>query len=127
MKKFRPVLLCTFLFVSVCVSCSQLGNNGNINITLSESEHDYKVLAHYPEENTKKVERYLTKKIGRKSNVSFRNTQIDAQLTLDDGTTFYMKNQPGNLIIKLNKDENSDASYKEIKALGEGLQPLLKQ
>lgn len=108
------------------VSCSSFGNRHNINITLSETDQDYKIQAHYPQSETGKVEDYLTHKLGSESDVSFANTHIDAQLTLNDGTKFYMKHEPGRLLIRFDKDRNSVEAYHNIKAIGEGLKNVLK-
>ncbi len=120
-------LLCfccyALLSMSLFSSCSSL--DSNVNLTVSEDEHEYRLLANYPENNTGKVEEYLDEKIGNQNDLSFTNAVIDADLTLDDGTKMYVVNKPGKLRIKLNKNENSAASYQKIKALGEGLQPFL--
>ncbi len=118
--------VCFLLLVGSCFSCARFNTN-QTNLTVSEDEQDYKLLAEYPEENTGKVETYLNETIGDKNNFSFSNTTIDALLTLDDGTKMYVKNKPGKLQIKLNKTENSAASYKEVKALEEGLKPFLNK
>ena len=126
MKPSMLSFLCLFLLVGFCFSCTSFNSN-QINLTVSEDEEDYKVLAAYPEDNTQKVETYLNETIGDKNHISFTNTTIDALLTLDDGTKMYVNNKPGKLQIKLNKRENSAASYREVKALGEGLQPFLNK
>jgi len=59
--------------------------------------------------------------------MSFVNTRIDGDLTLDDKTTFYIKKKPGFLEIKLNKNRNSSSSYHTIKELGEGLKGVLTE
>ncbi len=116
----------TGLFIlCLCISCSQSHSNDKSSLTVSEDDHEYKILADYPEQNTEKVEKYLNETIGNGNDISFSNTTIDAQLTLDDGTKVYVINKPGILKINLNKDENSASSYREIKALGEGLKPFL--
>lgn len=127
MKKYALSFVYCLLFISFCVSCSQIHHSNNINITVSESGHQYKLLAYYPEENTARVGEYLNEKLGKRNNISFANSKIDAILTLDNGTKFYIKNLPGDLEIKFNKEENSMAAYKEIKTLGDGLKPLLQQ
>jgi hypothetical protein len=107
------------------VSCTQF-NNHNIDIHISESQHNYKFMAHYDKIRTRSVEQYLDAKIGKNSNMSFVNTHIDGNLTLDDHTTFYIRKYPGYLEIKLDKKENSITSYHEVKDLGEGLKEVMK-
>ena len=81
--------------------------------------------AYFSKSQTKAVERYIDSKLGRKSNMSFANTKIDAKLTLEDQTTIYMKKSPGLLKIELNKEENSDESFEKVKAMCEGLKGVL--
>lgn len=127
MKNFAVTVLYCLLLSSVGVSCRHSSNNGNIKLTVSESGNDYKITAEYPEQNTVNVERYMDQKFGDASNISFIHTRIDAEITLDDGTRFYMNNSPGNLELKFDRSENSYASYRKIKAFAEGLKPLLQQ
>ncbi len=126
MKRGTSVIVCWLAIMLTFVSCSSFGNRHNINITLSETDQDYKIQAHYPQAETGKVEDYLTHKLGSESDVSFANTHIDAQLTLNDGTKFYMKHEPGRLLIRFDKDRNSVEAYHNIKAIGEGLKNVLK-
>ena len=107
-----------------CLSCGS--GHHNISIHISDSEHYYKMYAHYNPDQTEAVDEYMNKQLGRYNNISFRNSQIDADLTLDDGTKLYMKKHPGTLEIKFDKDENSLASYKEIKDLSEGLKTAMQ-
>jgi len=125
MKKNSLALLCNLFMLCFSISCRQLNNN-NISIQISESQHDYKFLAHYDKNKTREVENYMDKKIGRNSNMSFANSQIDGKISLDDRTTFYIKKDPGYLQIKFDKDENSTASYHEIKTMVEGLKDVMK-
>ena len=108
----------------LCLSCS-LGHH-NISIHISDSEHYYKMYARYDPNQTEAVDECMNKHLGGHNNISFNNTQIDADLTLDDGTKLYMKKNPGKLEIKFNKDENSLASFKEIKDLSEGLKTAMQ-
>lgn len=110
----------------LCLSCSRLNKN-NIHIKVSESEHNYSLDAKYKESETRAIDNYLDDHLGKGNHISFINTRINADLTLNDGTKFYMDKAPGKLIIKFNKDENSMASYINIKDLAEGLKPIMSK
>ena len=120
MKKNSFVLMCNLLLVCFCLSCTQ-SNNDNVNINISESEHYYKMLAHFSTGKTRDVDVFMDHKIGKRSNMSFANSRIDGKLALDDHTTFYIKKYPGYLQIKLDKEENSAEAYQRIKSMCEGL------
>ena len=112
--------------LSFCLSCSRLNTN-NIHIKVSESEHYYSLDAQYKKDEASAIDYYLDDHLGIGNHISFTNTRIDADLTLNDGTKFYMDKAPGKLIIKFNKDENSMASYLKIKDLAEGLKPIMNK
>ena len=123
MKK-QTLLFYALIFVGV-TSCRWHGH-GNTNISYSEQDHYYSMKAWFDKNKTGKVERYMNDKIGDRSNMSFTNTRIDGQITLDDHTTFYLKKYSGFLEIKFNKEENSYESYQRIKAMCEGIKEAVK-
>lgn len=121
----KRIFFISGIFVAaLCFSCTH-HNTSNGNLTISESDNEYKILAEYPEQNTEEVERYINEKIGDRNHFSFKNASIDAEVTLDDGTKMYVVNKEGTLKINFNKDQNSRTSYEEIKSLGEGLKSFL--
>jgi hypothetical protein len=100
-------------------------DNGNINLYFKDSDHYYSMNAHFSKNKTRAVEEYMDRRIGRRSKVSFVNSQIDGTISLDDHTIFYIKKYPGRIIIKLDKDENSYEAYYRVKAMCEGLKTVL--
>ena len=125
MKKIA--MACSLFILCFSLSCSQLNNNDNVSIKVKDTDHYYKIVAHFNKNKTRSVEKYMDAKIGRTSNMSFVNTRIDGELALDDHTTFYIKKYPGFVEIKLDKDENSDEAYYEMKSMSEGIKKLLAQ
>ncbi len=81
--------------------------------------------ADFSKRKTRDVEKYMNRRIGTRSNISFANTYSNATFTLDDNTSFYMKKYPGHLEIKLDKDENTNESYHRIRSICEGLKKEL--
>ena len=102
-------------------------DNGNINISYSEWSHYYSMKAHFNKNKMREVETYMDEKIGDRSDMSFANTRIDGQIALDDHTNFYIQKYPGFLEIKLDKSQNSYASYQKVKAMCEGIKEVVKQ
>lgn len=115
----KLLLLCFLL------SCSGR-NDGNINITVSDSEDIYKLTAEFDERKNRALEKCMNDHLGNNSNFSFINSRIDGDITLDDHTTFYIKKKSGYLKIVFDKDKNSKASYNEVKAFSEELKQALK-
>ena len=126
MKKNSWALVCNLVMLWFCISCTQ-SNNDNVNINISESEHYYKMLAHFSTGKTTAVDDFMDYKIGNSSNMSFANSRIDGKLSLDDHTTFYIKKYPGYLQIKLNKDENAAEAYERIKSMCEGIKKVISK
>jgi hypothetical protein len=58
--------------------------------------------------------------------VSSCNTEIDGDITLDNQGHFYMKKSPGFLNIKLDKEKNSDATYKKLRSVCEGINDVVR-
>ena len=120
----RPAIL-SFV-ISVCltiVSCDLPG--GSISIKHSEYDHYYEMTAKFNPDRTAAVERWLNKEMAT-GDVSFTNTEIDGNITLDNNSTFYMKKSPGFLNIKLDKEKNSEAVYRQIRSVCEGIQDVVR-
>jgi len=130
MKKiFLVLVICTLLIVglfSVVAYKWRVHNDytGNISIKVKETDDTYQLYASYSRHTTRKIKRYLETEL---DNHLFRHTKIDATVTLPDETSFYVRSIPGRLLIRLNKEENSAASYNRIKRLGEGIKIKLAE
>jgi hypothetical protein len=124
MKKISLVFL-SVAFLSMFISCDHINDNHNISFNYKETDHTYSMKAHFNKGSNRNVENYMDTRIGKKNNMSFVNSTIDGKITLNDQTTFYIKKYPGTLEIKLDKNENSNESYSEIKAMCQGLKQVV--
>jgi hypothetical protein len=128
MKKLFFVLLFFTLFVGIFVTVimhkfiSQHAHN--ITVSVKESGDLYKIYASYNRSKTKKIQRYLDSQL---NSYIFSNAKVDATVTLDDHTNFYIRTNPGMLLIRLRKSENSLESYYRVKTLGEGIKRQLTE
>lgn len=98
--------------------------SGNVAIRVNESADTYQLYASYNRSKAQRFQNYLDTKLN--TNHMF-NSRIDANLTLHDRTHIYVKNIPGRLLIRLNKDENNAESYYRIKKLGEEIKIRLTE
>jgi hypothetical protein len=122
----KHALLAAGAFIVVaCFSSCMYRHHGNISIQVKESRTFYSMEAYFDKSKTRKVQQFMNSELGDRNSVSFTNTNMDAMITLDDKTTFYMKSYPGELKIKMNKQDNSYQSYTEIKDLCEGLKEII--
>jgi hypothetical protein len=125
MKTAAFLMTFCLVIVMACLPYAVKKINGN-DITVSESEDQYKISADYPEEKSGKVQRCLDEYL-EPSGMSFVNARIDGDIALDNKANFYINTSPGTLKIKLDKQKNSTASYRRMKKLGEALKVLLAE
>ncbi|RFS15643.1 hypothetical protein [Emticicia sp. C21] len=123
MKKLFNLVLITVLSVAFFSSCR---HRGDISISHNESNDLYKFVAHFPEDRTKEVQRYLDDKLENGGDFSFVNSKIDGTIALDNKMNFYIKMYPGNLKIEMNKSKNSYENYARMRKIGEDMGKILK-
>ena len=111
-----------FAYVAHKVRVNFVDDN-NISIRVKETEDTYQLNAYYRRNQTARLQRYMDAQLH--TNHLFNHSRMDATVTLDDKTSFYIKTSPGRLLIKLDKNENDVASYIRIKQLGEAIKHQL--
>ena len=121
MKK-QIALFCALACV-ILSSCWHPGHNTSIKF--KDNGRYYSMDARFSKSKTRQVEEYMQDRLGTGSHMSFKNTEIDGRVTLDDRITFYIHKYPGYIEIKLDKDENSEESFHKIKAMCEGIKEVL--
>ena len=117
-------MFCVLVICTTIISCRFPGKN--TSISYSEHGHYYEMKARFSKSKTVQVERYMDNQLPS-GDMSFRNTSIDGNVTLDDRSTFYIKKSPGFLFIKLDKDKNSDEAYFKIRSMCEGIKEVVKR
>jgi len=129
MKKMFFVLLAAILFsfiifayVAHKVRVNFVDDN-NISIRVRETDDIYQLNASYRRNQTARLQRYMDARLH--TNHLFKNSRMDATVTLDDKTSFYVRSSPGRLLIKLDKNANDEASYIRIKELAEDIKHTL--
>jgi hypothetical protein len=85
----------------------------------------HRVFSHRDRNQSRRIQKYIDAELN--THRFFSNAKMDALVTLDDKTNFYVKTKPGALYIKFNKDENDYEAYTRIKRLGEGLKHKLTE
>src|SRR6187549_2898753 len=113
--KNSAIFFCALICI-VTISCGF--PDGSISIKHSQYSHYYEMTAKFNPDRTAAVEKWLDKELPG-GNMSFANTEIDGNITLDNQATFYMKKSSGFLNIKLDNEKNSEAIYQKIRAVCE--------
>ena len=115
-----------FFALSLCIGVISCGfPDGSISIKHSQYSHYYEMTAKFNPDRTAAVEKWLDKELPA-GDMSFTNTEIDGNITLDNQARFYMKKSPGFLNIKLDKEKNSDAIYRKIRTACEGINDVVR-
>ncbi len=96
MRKYYLPAISSIILLIIFSSCKHIRHHGNdVNITISESENIYRMSAYFNNNKTRKVHEFIDHHLGRGNDMSFVNAEIDGTVTLDDNTTFYIKNRTG--------------------------------
>ena len=122
MKK-SSILLCVLIAGITITSCDF--PDGSISIKHSQYSHYYEMTAKFNPEKTTEVDRWLDQELAP-GNMSFVNTQMDGEITLDNKTTFYIKKSQGYLNIKFDKEKNSDEAYAKVKSVCDGINEVVR-
>jgi hypothetical protein len=127
MKKAFILIAASVFFVNIFSSCFRYHSN-DVSISIQEDEEQYRLSAHFEDRKTRAVQNYIREYTASTVNFKSRgNNYVDATVTLDDNTRFYIKSKQGQLKIKLDKEENSAESYEKIKEMCEGVKELLAE
>ncbi len=126
--KFRFFLIAGCVLLLSAFSSCYYHHSNDVAISVKEDEEEYRLSARFDDSKTRAVQNFI--KDYTASGKIFKHgshNKIDATLTLDDNTRFYIKSYDGVLKIKLNKEENSEESYERIKEMCEGVKELLAE
>lgn len=93
-------------------------------VTITEDNGNYKMVAAFNPEKTLKVQKYMDECF-TSSHFSFKNTEADADITLDDKTTFYMRSAPGRLTLKIDRKKNTAEVYARFKKMCQGIKGII--
>ncbi|GAB3246078.1 hypothetical protein GCM10027347_00700 [Larkinella harenae] len=121
MKTATIWLLCAFLSLTAFAPAFV----DRTSFSVKDSDSFYEVSARYDPDKTGKVQSCLDDHLRQRGSMSFRNTELDATMSLDDKTIFYIQSSPGKLFLKLDKRKNSDKAYAKFKKLGKELGDIL--
>jgi hypothetical protein len=128
--KFKLLIMLGML-VSISFAQQKTTTNSvksdKVSVTLTESEDRYELKAAYDEALTDKVRAYMNNTIAKGTSTNFKNTEVDAEMTLDNHASFYISSHPGKLSLKLDKRKNSAEIYKRFKEMCEGIKNLITQ
>ena len=128
--KTKLLIVCSLListgFAQQKTTTTTIKNDNNM-VSISENGSRYEFHSVYNNNLTGKVLAYMDNTIARGSSTRFKNMQVDAQMTLDNHASFYIKSYPGKPDLKLDKRKNSVEIYTRFKSMCEGLRDLIQK
>lgn len=122
----KTVTIWLFCVVLGLMGCTQ-ASSGRTSFSVKDSDHFYEISTTYDPDKTGKVQSYLDDHLRQRGSMSFRNAELDATMSLNDKTIFYIQSSPGKLYIKFDKRKNTDKAYARFKKLGKELSDLLSK
>ncbi len=118
-------LILTLLFSTLGLSCNFKGGNDNLSISVKNNEEGYNFEASYPERKTDKVVAYLEKTLADETLFTASSDLKNTNVILADSTRFYLKAEPGFIVIDFKKQKNSMSSYQRMEKVCAGLKDVL--
>lgn len=119
-------LLLIFATIS-CIGYVTFRNSqkNDVDLKLSEDKYKMQISAKFPDDKTSDVQSFLTEELGDSNDMSFKNSSIDGEIGLNDGSFFYMKLAEGRLKIEMERKRNGQTAYKRLKKMFLGLKTVL--
>jgi hypothetical protein len=120
MKKIVIIYSSIVVLLSSCFH-----HKNNIDVTLTEDERKYEMNAAYHPNQTTRVQRFIQSQLQPATIFRNVNSDVDINAILNDDTKLYIKSNSGSLQIRLNKEDNSEASYYRIKKMCEDVKDII--
>jgi len=125
--KAKPILLLiAVLFISFAGTKQSSAQQKNAAVTISDSNTILSFKAKYDPAKMSRIQQCMTDAL-KETGFSFKNTQLDAQLTLNSGINFYIKSNEGELVLKFDKRKNNTADYTKFKKMCNGIKAIVQE
>lgn len=127
MKAKAILLLIAILSISFARTKQSSAQRKNAAVTISDSNTILSLKAKYDDPaKTSRIQQCMTDAL-KETGYSFKNTQLDAQLTLTGGINFYIKSTEGELALKFDKRKNNTADYTKFKKMCDDIKAIVQE
>jgi hypothetical protein len=116
MKSFYYLLITGIISITICLAFTIANNGDRTRVKITETFSMYKLEASYNRDQTKKVEAFINQTL-KPVTVFNTSDELDTRVTLGDSSNFYIRASAGWLLVKVEKDTNSEASLLRLKKL----------
>jgi hypothetical protein len=117
--KLKSLLISQIVTLALLVAC----NNGDVSIAVKDEDDYYRFRAHFDENLSPEVSDFLNDHIQPIRIDPERDSKVIT--VLEDQTRLTVESSPGEVMIYLDKEENSRDSYHRIKNLCEGVKDVI--
>ncbi|WP_138476828.1 hypothetical protein [Dyadobacter bucti] len=122
MENLFKTKICLFLILGLFLSCS---SGEDLKISVTDSDDTFEFFAKFNERKTRQIKRFVHTQIAPAGSVTGDYVHIE-ELILDDHTKIELEESPGKILIRLDKEQNSEASYHRIKSMCEKLKKVIE-
>jgi hypothetical protein len=123
MKK-RFILIAGFLFSVVLFS--SCFHDHDISISVNDDDDVYRMRASFDEDMSDDVQEVINSHLRKHQSHAFVTVFTDKEITLDNGTRFYIKAKPGRLKIKLDRDGNPEEGCESVREMCDEIKEVLE-
>ncbi|MBO9614988.1 MAG: hypothetical protein J7619_19950 [Dyadobacter sp.] len=117
--KIKSLLISQIVMIAMLVSC----HNGGVSIAVKDKDDSYRFKARFDEDLSPYVSEFLNEHISTMRIDPEKDSKIIT--VLPDQTRLTVESSPGELMVYLDKEENSRDSYHRIKNLCEGVKDVI--
>ena len=117
---YAALILATMVALSSCFH-----HHHDITVKVNDDEDVYRLRASFDEDLSGDVQRVINTHLRQHHSATLVHRYTDKEITLADGTSFYVKTGPGRLRIKIDKTENPAEGCEEVKEMCEEIKTVL--
>ena len=129
MKNIATIFFC--LLAVVLTQCnsgrseSTMVSNGLTTVKVTETKTTYTLDASFPRDKGNEFYQQINSAVSPEAQFDFEDGELETGTSLDDGTTFQIKSQRGELQLIFDKTRNNRESYQRMKKIYEGLKGIV--
>jgi len=120
MKNYAVSLALGLMMIAGMSSCFH--NRHDMSISVSDDDDEFEMDADYGRNRSHAVQVYLDEHLLNNG----RSLKTTGEIILDDKTTFYINSNPGQLTIRINKNENSEESCERVREICEDIKVIIE-
>ena len=113
MKK-RNLLYAALILAMVVGLSSCFHRHHDVHVRINDDEDVYRLRASFDKDLTRDVQRVINDHLRKHQAHAFVTVYTDKEITLVDGTSFYIKSGPGRLRIKVDRTSNPEEGNEAV-------------